>query len=179
MLVNKYSNYRLIGGRVKMKIAGIVAMSENRVIGNDNQLPWHLPADLKHFKTITMGKPILMGRKTFESIGRALPGRCNVIITRDESFQAPGCVIANSIETALSAVSYSEEIFIIGGAALFQQMLPMIKRLYITLIHHYFMGDVYLPNINEAEWHETHREDCQPNSENPYSYSFITLDRVV
>jgi dihydrofolate reductase len=160
-----------------MKICGIVAMSENRVIGKNNQLPWHLPADLKHFKTITMGKPILMGRKTFESIGRPLPGRCNVIITRDEAFQAPGCVVANSIATALASVSDNDEVFVIGGAALFQQMLPIIKRLYLTVIHHPFDGDTFFPDIHDAEWNEVARENHQPNVENPYAYSFITLDR--
>lgn len=160
-----------------MHIAAIVAISENAVMGKNNQLPWHLPADLQHFKKITMGKPILMGRKTFDSIGRVLPGRCNVIITRDEAFQAPGCVVATSIDTALASVSYCDEIFVIGGAALFQQMLPMVDRLYLTIIHHEFDGDTFFPDINLAEWQETEREDHLPDEVNRYSYSFITLEK--
>lgn len=160
-----------------MHIAAIVAISENAVMGKNNQLPWHLPADLQHFKKITMGKPILMGRKTFDSIGRVLPGRCNVIVTRDEAFQAPGCVVATSIDTALASVSYCDEIFVIGGAALFQQMLPMVDRLYLTIIHHEFDGDTFFPEINLAEWQETEREDHLPDEVNRYSYSFITLEK--
>jgi dihydrofolate reductase len=160
-----------------MQISAIIAMSENAVIGKNNQLPWHLPADLCHFKNITLGKPILMGRKTFESIGKVLPGRCNVIITRDENFSVPGCVIANSIETALAAVSYANEVFVIGGAALLQQMLPMVSRLYLTIIHHEFDGDVYFPEINLSEWQEVEREDHSPDEVNKYSYSFIVLEK--
>jgi dihydrofolate reductase len=161
-----------------MLISAIVAMSENRVIGKNNQLPWHLPADLQHFKKITMDKPILMGRKTFQSIGRVLPGRCNVIITRDENLQAPGAVVANSIETALSSVGYSSEIFFIGGAALFQQILPKVQRLYITIIHHQFEGDVFFPELNPLEWVEIEKKFHKADAENIYSYSFIVLDRT-
>jgi len=160
-----------------MRISAIAAMSENRVIGLNNQMPWHLPADLKHFKTITLGYPILMGRKTFDSIGRPLPDRCNVVITRDVDFVAPGCVTANSIDTALSAVSYSNEIFVIGGAALFQQMLPQISRLYLTVIHHEFQGDTFFPEINPAEWNKLSHEDHVADGENAYAYSFLVLER--
>lgn len=160
-----------------MNISAIFAMSENRVIGKNNQLPWHLPADLRHFKEITMGKPILMGRKTFESIGKALPGRCNVIITHDENFQAPGCVIATSIKTAIASVEYTDEVFVIGGAKLLDQMLPMIHRIYLTIIHHEFDGDTFFPEINKSEWHEVEREDHLPDKENRYAYSFIVLNK--
>jgi dihydrofolate reductase len=160
-----------------MRIAAIFAMSDNRVIGKDNQLPWRLPADMRHFKKITMGKPILLGRKTYESIGHALPGRCNVVITRDIHFQAPGCVVANSLETALLAADYSEEIIVIGGAILYQHLLPRTHRLYMTLIHHQFDGDTYFPELNMTEWQEVEREDHHADAENQYDYSFITLDR--
>lgn len=160
-----------------MRIAAIFAMSDNRVIGKDNQLPWRLPADMRHFKKITMGKPILLGRKTYESIGHALPGRCNVVITRDIHFQAPGCVVANSLETALLAADYSEEIIVIGGAILYQHLLPRTHRLYMTLIHHQFDGDTYFPELNMNEWQEIEREDHHADAENQYDYSFITLDR--
>ena len=160
-----------------MRLSAIVAMSENQVIGKDNQLPWHLPADLAHFKKITMGKPILMGRKTFQSIGKVLPGRCNVIVTHDTAFQANGCVIANSIGTALAAVSYSDEAFVIGGALLFRQMLSRIQRLYLTLIHQDFEGDTFFPEINLSEWIEIQRIDHLADEKNRYAYSFITLDK--
>jgi dihydrofolate reductase len=160
-----------------MRISAICAMSENRVIGNHNQLPWHLPADLRHFKKITLGKPILLGRKTYESIGRPLPDRCNVVITRDVHFQAPGCLVVNSIEHALEAVAYSDEVFIIGGALLYHQTLSLIQRLYMTIIHQYFDGDAFFPEINLQEWSEIERVTCQADDNNPYSYSFIVLDR--
>ena len=166
------------GKGINMRIAAIVAMSENSVIGKQNTLPWHLPADLHHFKTTTMAKPILMGRKTYESIGRALPGRCNIVITRDPSFQAPGCVVVNSIEGALEAASYSEEIFIIGGALLYEHMMPRIQRIYMTIIHHEFEGDTFFPVIDKAEWQERERETHQADEQNRYSYSFIILDRL-
>ena len=160
-----------------MQISAIVAMSENRVIGKDNKLPWHLPADLQHFKNITMGKSILLGRKTYESIGRSLPGRRNIIITHDQRFQATDCIIVHSIEAALAAAS-SDEVFVIGGALLFQQMLPYVKRLYITLIHHTFAGDTFFPEWNPDEWQEVERIDHQPDTKNNYAYSFMVFDKL-
>ncbi len=161
-----------------MHISAIVAMSENRVIGKNNQLLWRLPADLRHFKEITMGHPILMGRKTYESIGRSLPGRCNVVITRDVNYEALGCVVVNSIDAALTAVAYSAEVFVIGGAELYAQMLPRFQRLYLTIIHHLFEGDAYFPKLNMTEWHEQEHIDYAADEQNPYSYSFITLERL-
>ncbi len=161
-----------------MRISAIVAMSENRVIGKNNQLPWYLPADLKHFKKVTMGKPILMGRKTYESIGRPLPGRSNIVITRDTHYVAPGCVIVHSIEQALEVARGSDEVFLIGGALLFQEMLPMTHRLYMTLIHQSIEGDVFFPEINAKEWEEKEHTHCEQDTENKYSYSFLIFDRV-
>jgi dihydrofolate reductase len=136
-----------------------------------------LPAEVQHFKTVTMGKPILMGRKTHQSIGRALPGRCNVIITHDVGFEAGGCVVANSIETALAAVSYSDEIFVIGGAVLYQHMLPLTQRIYMTIVHHQFVGDTYFPGLDLNEWNELDRIAHPADEKNAYPYSFITLER--
>ena len=161
-----------------MKISAIVAMSQNHVIGKDNQLPWHLPADLKHFKKITMGHHILMGRKTFESIGCALPGRLNIIITHDKNFQANDCVIVHSIDEAILAAKESAEIFVIGGALLFQQMMPKIDRLYLTIIHADFDGDVFFPELNVAEWETISEEYCSSDSVNQYDYSFILKEKV-
>lgn len=152
-------------------------MSENRVIGNHNQLPWHLPADLKHFKNITMGHPIIMGRKTYESIGRPLPGRLNIIITRDKNYQAPGCTVVNSIEDALSITQENDEIFIIGGASLYQSMLPFTQRLYLTLIHQEIEGDAYFPELNMNDWVEIERNTHLAEDAHSYSYSFLVFER--
>jgi dihydrofolate reductase len=162
-----------------MRLSAIVAMSENRVIGVDNTLPWHLPADLQHFKKVTMGKPIVMGRKTYESIGRPLPGRCNIVMTRDITFQAPGCIVVHSMASALEAVpADSVEVFIIGGAELFETMLPSLQRLYVTIVHHDFTGDTYFPLLNMTEWQERECITHAPDDQNKYSYSFIMYDRV-
>lgn len=162
------------------KISAIVAMSENRVIGDDNQLPWHLPADLKHFKTITSGHPILMGRKTFESIGRPLPNRTNIIITRNPSFQAPGCIVIQSIDDAVKRAEEagSDEIFIIGGAEVYTQLLPNIERIYLTIVHDEFEGDTFFPELNPSEWVEVKSEVHDEDEDNDYSYSFVVMERV-
>ena len=160
-----------------MIISLLVAMDEQRGIGLHNRLPWHLSADQKRFKELTMGHHILMGRKTYESIGKPLPNRYNIVITRDTSFQAPGCLVVNSIDTALASVHEQDEIFVIGGALLFQEMLPRVQRLYLTIIHHSFLGDTYFPEIDENQWLQLEKIDHAADERNPYSYSFITLDR--
>lgn len=161
-----------------MHITAIVAMSENRAIGNNNQLPWHLPADLRHFKQITLGKPILMGRKTFQSIGRSLPGRTNIILTQDKNFTAENCIIVHSIESALSTVKNQPELCVIGGAELFRQMLPFTQRIYLTIIHHDFSADTFFPELNKNEWKEIERVDHFSDEKNIYPYSFLILERV-
>lgn len=160
-------------------LSGIAAMSENHVIGKNNQLPWHLPADLRHFKNITTGHPILMGRKTYQSIGKPLPNRINLILTHDKTFKADGCLVVSSIEEALQSAPCmgSEEVFVIGGAEVYKQLMPSIQRLYLTIIHHTFVGDAYFPQIKSQEWREIKREDHLPDNENPYAYSFINLTR--
>ncbi|MDO7488443.1 dihydrofolate reductase [Peribacillus frigoritolerans] len=136
-------------------ISLIVAMDQNRVIGNNNKLPWHLPADLQYFKKVTMGHPIVMGRKTFESIGRVLPGRENVIVTRNQEFKAEGCVVLHDIaQIKMFADNHDEEVFVIGGAEIFKEILPFTDRLYITEIHETFEGDTFFPEIDENEWDE-------------------------
>lgn len=158
-----------------MLISAIVALSENRAIGKNNQLPWHLPADLKHFKQITMGKAILMGRKTYQSIGRALPGRINIILTSDKNFQAENCVIIHSIEQALQITQ--DELCVIGGAEIYQQMLPYIQRIYMTVVHHVVDGDTYFPELNPAEWKEIEKTDHEADEKNNYAYRFLLLER--
>lgn len=161
------------------KISAIVAMSENHVIGDNNQLPWHLPADLKHFKAITSGHPILMGRKTYESIGRPLPNRTNIIITRNHSFQAPGCIVIKSIDEAVerAAATGSDEIFIIGGAEVYKQLMPHIERIYLTIVHEIFEGDAFFPELDQSQWVQTERVTHEADADNDYAYSFILLQR--
>jgi dihydrofolate reductase len=160
-----------------MIISLVVAMDRNRLIGRNQQLPWRLPADLRHFKEITMGKPILMGRKTWESIGRPLPGRTNVVVTRSTDFQAPGCIVFHSIEEALAAVGNYKEVMVIGGAHIYQQLLPRAERIYLTLVDHAFAGDTWFPELDERDWKETSRQDHDPDQKNPYRYSFVQLQR--
>ena len=161
-----------------MKISIVVAMAANGVIGQDNELPWHLPADLKHFKQTTMGKPILMGRKTWESIGRPLPGRTSIVITRDRTYTAPGCVVVNSIEAAIAAAGEQDEVMVIGGAELYRQVLPYTDTIYLTRIHERFDGDTRFPEISDAEWQQLERIDHEADEKNPYDYSFIRLERI-
>ncbi|KAA3629588.1 MAG: type 3 dihydrofolate reductase [Proteobacteria bacterium] len=156
----------------------IAAMSRGRVIGHDNQLPWHLPADLQHFKTITMGKPILMGRLTYESIGKPLPGRRNIVITRDAGYTAPGCEVVHSIESALAAVADVEEAMVIGGASFYAQLLPQADRLYLTFIDAEFQGDAWFPQWSASEWREVERDDHAPDERNPCPYAFVVLERI-
>ena len=158
-----------------MKLSAVVAMSENRVIGIQNKLPWHLPEDLKHFKKITLGHSIIMGRKTFESIGRPLPGRENIIITRNKSFQAPGAVVVSDLEKAIEYCSArTDEAFVIGGMQIYQLALPRLDRIYLTLIHQEYQGDAYLPEYDPSQFKEISRED---HKEGPVPFSYILLER--
>ncbi|MEN8206107.1 MAG: type 3 dihydrofolate reductase [Pseudomonadota bacterium] len=161
-----------------MKISIIVAMAANGVIGRDNQLPWYLPADLKHFKQTTMGKPILMGRKTWESIGRPLPGRTNIVITRDKTYTAAGCEVVDSIDAAIAAAGEQDEVMVIGGAELYRQVLSSTDTIYLTQIHEVFAGDTCFPEIHNTEWHQVERIDHEADEKNVHDYSFIRLDRV-
>lgn len=161
-------------------IAAIVAMAENRVIGKQNQLLWRLPADFKHFKATTMGHPILMGRKTYESIGKALPGRLNIVISRNQALKAPNCIIIGSLQEAIDYASKQDqqEIFIIGGEEIFKQSMILLDRIYLTIVHHEFKGDVFFPELKEQEWREVNREDHDTDTDNAYPYSFVLLERI-
>ena len=161
-----------------MNISLIFAASENNVIGKNNQLPWHLPADLKFFKNTTTGHHIIMGRKTYESVGKPLPNRTNVIITRDTNYQADGCVVVKSMEEALNVAKNDVEIFITGGGEIFKQAIPVANKIYFTKIHHSFEGDSYAPQIDPLIWKEIKREDHMPDEKNKYAYSFIELIRI-
>jgi dihydrofolate reductase len=159
-----------------MNISIIAAMSANRVIGRDNALPWRLPADLKRFKNLTMGHCLLMGRKTFASIGRPLPGRTMIILTRQMDFTLPDILVAHSLDEALSLAS-GEELFSAGGEEIYRQTLSLANRMYLTIIHSEFTGDAFFPLYDETDWVLLEEERHQPDENNPYSYSFLTYDR--
>jgi dihydrofolate reductase len=161
-----------------MQISLIVAMAKNRVIGCNNQLPWHLPADLKHFKERTLGKPIIMGRRTFESIGKPLPGRHNIVVTHDPLYQISGCSVVHSLDEAFSVAGEVDEIIIIGGATLYQEAIPFVQRMYITVIDCEIDGDVYFPDWDPVMWEEVQRKDYPADETNAYAFSVRILDRV-
>lgn len=163
----------------RMILSLIVARAQNRVIGRNNRLPWHLPADLKWFKQITLGKPILMGRRTHESIGRPLPGRTNIVITYRHDYLAEGCLVAHSIEEALTVAGTAEEIIVIGGASLYAQVLPRAVRIYLTLVQVEAAGDAWFPVLDPQDWQEVWREDHPADARHACPYSFLRLERVV
>ena len=153
-------------------IAIVVAVAENNVIGKDNQLIWHLPADLRFFKNLTMGHPILMGRKTYESIGKPLPGRTTVIVTRQHDFEALGCIVTNSVDEAIAeARKLDQDVYIIGGAEIYKQALNKVDTIYLTRVHHAFDGDTFFPEIDEKNWEVASEEKHEPDEKNKYSYS--------
>lgn len=167
------------------RLAIIVAVSENGVIGRDNALPWHLPEDLRHFKQVTMGKPIIMGRKTFESIGKPLPGRDNIVISRNPAFAAEGVSVASSLEEALAlGADFAEkagvqEMLVIGGAGLYQAAIPSADRLYLTEVHASVEGDTRLPDLDWSQWCEVRRERGSPDSQGEgLAYSFVCYERT-
>lgn len=161
-----------------MQLSIIVAAAENHVIGRDNALIWHLPADLKHFKVVTTGHTVIMGRKTFESIGRALPHRRNVVISRNSSFKAEGCEVAVSIEQALDWVAEEEEVFVIGGGRIYHELWNRACRLYLTRVHTEAEGDTFIPAIDEREWKLVSREDFKADEKNGFDYSFLEFCRI-
>lgn len=154
-------------------ISMVAAMAKNRIIGKDNQMPWHLPADLKHFKTVTMGKPVIMGRKTFESIGRPLPGRQNIVISRNQEYKAEGCDTVCSIEDAINLVSGVEEVMIIGGGFLYSQLLEKTDKLYLTFIELDVEGDTCFPEFEHLNLKEVARSQHLADEKNPYNCTFV------
>ena len=167
----------------QLTLSLIVAMARNRVIGRDNTLPWHLPEDLKYFKAITMGKPILMGRKTFESIGRPLPGRLNIVITRNANWHHPGVSVATSLAEALELASHDPaarevgEVMVIGGEQIYRAAIEQADRLYVTRVDVEVAGDAFFPEYDEDIWHETTRQ--QPEQQGDIPYFFQVLERVL
>ena len=161
-----------------MKVSMIAAMTEDRVIGIENSLPWKLPNDMKWFRQNTLGKPIVMGRKTFESFGaRPLPGRTNIIITRDQSYQAEDSVVVYSIDEALKAAGDVDEVMIIGGASFYEQMLPRADRLYLTFVEADLQGDAWFPEFDLNDWNEVESIHHEKDDKNAYPHRFVIFDR--
>ncbi|MFP4154476.1 MAG: type 3 dihydrofolate reductase [Halothiobacillaceae bacterium] len=160
-----------------MHISLISALAQNNVIGDGNRLPWRLPADLKRFKTLTMGKPIVMGRRTYESIGRLLPGRQTIIISRNPEFRVEGATVVHGLDEALEAAGDAEETMICGGADIYFQFLPRADRMYLTLVHDDVPGDAHFPAFNRREWDTIEEEHHPADADNPHPYSFLTLAR--
>jgi dihydrofolate reductase len=158
-------------------ISLIVARAQDGVIGRDNALPWRLPADLRRFKALTMGKPMLMGRRTFESIGRALPGRMNLVLTRDRAWQAPGAVVVHSLDEAFAQAGSAPELVVIGGAELFKLVLPVAERIYLTEVHAVIPGDTRFPELASAQWRELEQSAHAADADHPYAMTFSTLER--
>lgn len=158
-------------------ISMIAAFAEGRVIGENGDMPWHLPADLQHFKKVTSGHPILMGRKTFESIGRPLPKRRNIVLTRNKDFSAAGVEVIHDFSEVTPLMKLEEEFFVIGGATIYEQLLPKAERLYITNIHQAFKGDTYFPFIDEKEWVVVSEENGIVDEKNQYPHTFLVYER--
>jgi len=161
-----------------MIISMIAAMGKNRELGLNNELLWKLPADMKFFRETTMGKPIIVGRKTYESFGgKPLPGRKNIVITTASDYQSEGSTVVHSIEDAITEAGDVEEIMIIGGASFYQQMLPKSDRLYLTYVNGEFKADSWFPEFDSTQWIEKSRKDCKADEKNSYDYSFVVFER--
>lgn len=161
-----------------MKVSMIVAASANNVIGAGGGLPWRLSEDLRHFKKITMGKPMIMGRTTFESIGKALPGRHSIVLTRRDGYRPESVDVAASTEAALELAGDAEEVMVVGGGEVYEQFLPMTERIYLTRVHTQVEGDTFFPPLSDDEWRIVSSQPLPPTDERPFSISFQTLERI-
>ncbi len=173
-----------------MKLALIAAVADNNAIGINNKMPWYLPGDLRYFKAVTMGKPIIMGRKTFDSLKKPLPGRTNIVITRDKSWQYEGVKVVHSLDDAMALaealilaeapalINGNEEVMVIGGEQIYRLAIEQADRLYLTRVYQSFDGDAFFPEIAQQQWRETSREDIQSEDDQPLTYSYLVLDRV-
>lgn len=156
----------------------VVAVAENGVIGSGNQLPWRLPDDLRRFKELTMGKPMVMGRRTFDSIGRPLPGRTSIIVTRNADLRIPGCLVAHSLEAALNAAGDTPEIVIVGGAELYRSALPRVGIVHLTRVHAEVPGDTHFPKLQPEQWREELLSRHPADERHAHAFSYLTLTRV-
>jgi dihydrofolate reductase len=159
-------------------ISIIVAMAENRVIGINNTLPWHLPGDLRHFRQLTTGHHVIMGRRNYESIGKPLPDRTNIVVTRNPAYHAPGCRVRNSLGDAFQDIQNDPEVFVIGGADIYRQAIGAADRMYLTLVHAEVNGDTYFPEFDMRDWKETSRTRHEADEKNLHAYSFVIYDRI-
>jgi dihydrofolate reductase len=159
------------------RISIIAALARNQAIGRRNQMPWRLPEDLKRFRRLTLGHAVVMGRRTFDSIGKPLPGRDNIVVTRSRDWNHPGCRTANSIEAALASTPTSQEVFVIGGAEIYLLALPRAVRLYLTEIEHEFDGDTFFPEFDRSRWREVSRESRVLGGAGGFGYDFVVYDR--
>lgn len=159
------------------RISLIVAMDENGLIGRDNDLPWRLSSDLQHFKRVTMGKPMIMGRKCYESIGKPLPGRRNIVLTRDAGWRAEGVEVVCSLDEALRSTQDADEVMIVGGAQIYSLALPQVQRIHLTRVHARLEGDTWFPDLVDEEWQERSRESHPADERNEYPHSFMVLER--
>ena len=163
-----------------MIISLIAAMDKNRLIGNGLKIPWNLPADQRHFRKLTIGKPVVMGRKTFETLKRPLDKRLNIILTRNLKYKVPtGCLVVHSVDEILKAAINTKEIMICGGSPVYEEFLPYATRFYLTKVHAEFEGDIYFPDFDISKWNETKRIDNKPDKKNPHAYSFHFLERSI
>lgn len=160
------------------EVAIVVATDERGAIGRDGQLPWRLPEDLKHFKALTLGKPVVMGRRTWDSLGRALPGRHNIVLSRRAGFAPAGATVVDSLPAALRAAGAVPEVCVIGGAEIYRLALPLARTIHLTRVHAVVEADVFFPPLDPAEWHETTRVDHEADERHAHAYSFVTLERV-
>jgi len=163
---------------LRARVSIVAALAHNRAIGRNNSMPWRLPEDLKRFKRLTMGHAVIMGRKTFESIGSALPGRSNIVITRSRDWTPSGCVVAHSLEAAFAACGESREAFVIGGAQIYALALPYAQHLYMTEIEHDFQGDTFFPEFDRSHWRELSRERRVSGGADTFDYSFVEYERT-
>ncbi len=167
-----------------MKLAMIAAVAENNAIGINNKMPWYLPGDLRYFKAVTMGKPVIMGRKTFDSLRKPLPGRTNIVITRDTDWKHEGVKVVHNLDDAIelaediSLINGNEEIMIIGGEQIYRLAMDKADRLYLTRVYQSFAGDAFFPELDDTQWQETSRKDLHSEDNEPLTYSYLVLDRV-
>lgn len=159
------------------QITLIVAISENGMIGQNNQLLWHLPNDLKHFKALTINKPVIMGRKTYESIGKALPNRQNIILTKSRYLQVPDCTVVHSVNEALDVTEDAPEVMVIGGGEIYRLFMPLVTTMHITYVHTHINGDVSFPDFDKSQWQEVSREVFHKDEKHLFDYSFVTFTR--
>jgi dihydrofolate reductase len=160
------------------RIAFVVARDRHGVIGKDGRLPWRLPDDMRHVRELTVGKPLIMGRRTFDSIGKPLPNRTSIVLTRDPAFRCDGCLVAHTTEEALALAGDAPEVIVFGGAGVFKDFLPRADRIYLTEVDTHAEGDTYFPTLDPRQWHEVDRRLHPADGRHPFAFSFVTLERI-